>query len=287
MRPTSLSSRNVLTVARYTGLVILAGILFFPLAFMLANSFKTGLQLPHAVENNLPVRAPSTPGPWGFGNYEAILRSPQFLRFFTNSLLIAGTTTGGGLLVNSLLAYSLARRRWKGSRLALWLIISLMIVPFSAISMPLLLVVNWFGWLDTYQVQIIPFLATPLYVFLFYQFFISIPRDYSDQAAVDGANPLQIYWHVFVPLSGPVIANVTVLNFLVTWGAYLWPLITVRSPDYYPLMIGVAYLSQIGRGAVPSAAMAFFTLISLPVLALFLLFQKRFIQSAIVSGVKG
>ncbi len=287
MRPTSLSSRDVLAVARYAGLVILAGIFFFPLAFMLANSFKIGPQMPQAVENNLPARAPSTLGPWGFGNYEAVLRSPQFLRFFTNSLLIAGTTTGGGLLVNSLLAYSLARRRWKGSRLALWLIITLMIVPFSAISMPLLLVVNWFGWLDTYQVQIVPFLATPLYVFLFYQFFISIPRDYSDQAAVDGANPLQIYWHVFLPLSGPVIANVIVLNFLAAWGAYLWPLITVRSPNYYPVMIGVAYMSQVGRGAVPTTAMAFFTLTSLPVLALFLMFQKRFMQRAIVAGVKG
>ncbi|HVO71818.1 MAG TPA: carbohydrate ABC transporter permease [Aggregatilineaceae bacterium] len=269
-------------------MIALAGAFSFPLAFMLADSLKTEPRFTRAAaENNHPVSVISTPGMWGFGNYEVVLGSPQFLRFFANSLLIAGTTVGGGLLVNSLLAYSLARRRWKGSRLALGLIMTLMIAPFNAISMPLLLIVNWFGWLDTYQVQIVPFLATPLYVFLFYQFFIGIPRDYSDQAAVDGANPLQIYWHVILPLSGPVLANVTVLNFLVAWGAYLWPLITVRSPDYYPLMIGVAYMSQVGQGAAPTAAMAFFALTSLPVLGLFLIFQKQFMQSAIASSVMG
>ncbi len=288
MRSASALGRTILAAARQAVLIALAGAFVFPLAFMLENSFKLGSGLTQsALENDNAVSGETALSQWGLRNYEVVLRTPQFLRYFGNTLLIAATTVAVGLLVNSLLAYSLARRRWKGSRLALALITTLMIVPFNAISMPLLLIVNWFGWLDTYQVQIVPFLATPLYVFLFHQFFIGIPRDYSDQAALDGANPLQIYWHVILPLSGPVIASVAVLNFLQAWGAYLWPLITVRSPDYYPLMLGASYLSQVGRESAPGAAMAFFALTSLPVLGLFLVFQKRFMQSVVDSSAKG
>jgi len=141
-------------------------------------------------------------------------------------------------------------------------------------------------WLDSFHVQIIPFIAEPFSIFLFYQFFIGIPKDFDEAAVVDGASTFRIYWQIIVPLSRPVFATVAILKFLQFWSFYMWPLMVTRSETYRPLMVGMDFFqtqAPIRWGSI----MAYAALVTVPVLIVFLLFQKWFVQSVSSSGVKG
>jgi multiple sugar transport system permease protein len=141
-------------------------------------------------------------------------------------------------------------------------------------------------WLNSYHVQILPFIAEPFSIFLFYQFFIGIPKDFDEAAYVDGAGPFRIYWQIMVPLSRPVFATVAILKFLQFWSFYMWPLMVTRGDEYQPLMVGMSYFqtqAPIKWGSI----MAYAAMVTIPVLITFLLFQKWFVQSVSSSGVKG
>jgi multiple sugar transport system permease protein len=219
-------------------------------------------------------------------NYQDVFQRIDFPLAFGNSLLIVATTIVFGLLFNSLIAYSLARMEWKGRNLVLVFVVALMIIPFEAIAVPLLKVTNWFGWLNSYHVQIIPFMADAFSIFLFYQFFIGVPKELEEAAFVDGANRFRMYWQIIVPLSLPVFATVAILQFIFKWGMLLWPLMVTRGPQFMPLPLAMNTL----YGQAPflwGDRFAFATLMTLPTLAIFLIFQKWFVQSVASTGVKG
>lgn len=219
-------------------------------------------------------------------NYRDIGQRVNFPLAFGNSLFIVGTTIIFGLFVNSLIAYSLARLEWKGRNLVLAVVVALMIIPFEAIAVPLLKVTNWFGWLNSYHVQIIPFVADAFSIFLFYQFFIGVPKELEEAAFVDGASRFRMYWQIIVPLSLPVFATVAILQFIFKWGMLLWPLMVTRGPEFMPLPLAMNTL----YGQAPfywGDRFAFATLMTLPTLAVFLIFQRWFVQSVASTGVKG
>jgi multiple sugar transport system permease protein len=142
------------------------------------------------------------------------------------------------------------------------------------------------SWLESYHVQILPFIAEPFSIFLFYQFFIGIPKDFDEAAFVDGADYFRIYWQIMVPLSRPVFATIAILKFLQFWAFYLWPLMVTRQDTYRPLMVGMDFFqtqAPIRWGSI----MAYAALVTIPVLIVFLMFQKWFVQSVSSSGVKG
>ena len=141
------------------------------------------------------------------------------------------------------------------------------------------------GWLNTYQVQIIPFLAGAYSIFLFYQFFQEIPKELDEAALIDGASRFQIYRHIIIPISGPVFATVAILTFQGAWNSFLWPIMTVQSEELRPVMVGMQYFFQ--QEPQWGAIMAYATLVTLPVLLLFLLFQGAFVKSVASSGIKG
>jgi multiple sugar transport system permease protein len=209
-------------------------------------------------------------------------------------------TVGLGLVVNSLAAFALARLEWRGKQGVLTLLVILLVVPFEAISVPLMLLVAklpgvaWgaegmhvvHSWLDTLYVQSVPFIANAFSIYLFYQFFRDIPKDFDEAAYVDGATPWQVYVHVIVPLSKPVFATVTILQALAMWNQYLWPLITVPGEAARPLMVGMEQFFG-GRKTAWGEVMAYAALITVPVFAAFVLFQRWFVRSVAGSGVKG
>lgn len=280
----------------YVVMSILAYIFVFPLLFMISSSFKPENQIftdLYSINAVLPV------GNISFDNYIAVFDKSRIGKFFMNSIFITGTSVALGLLINSMAAFSLARLEWKGKTLVLSLIISLLIIPAEAIMIPLLSLVTklpWFGfengsfvlhssWLNSLQVQIIPGLANAFSIFLFYQFFKDIPKDFDEAAAIDGAKPFQIYWRIIVPMSGPVFATVAILQFLGNWNAYLWPVMVTQSEDVRPVMLGIQQF--FGNATSWGEVMAYATLITLPVLAVFLIFQRRFVQSLAGAGIKG
>lgn len=273
-------------------------VLFFalPIVFMFVSSLKPDLQIFADLDSPrafLPV------GDVSFDNYVGVFDRVPFARFIMNSVLISGVTIALGIVINSMAAFALARLRWRGKGVVLGLILATLIVPFETLALPLLWWVNKLpsleadgfslafkqGWLDTYQVQIIPFIANAFSVYLFYQYFASIPRELDEAARMDGAGWFAIYRKVVMPLSGPAIATVAILTFLPAWNSYLWPLMVVQSEELRPVMIGLQYFFQMNTSW--GQIMAYSSLITIPVVALFLAFQRSFINSIAASGVKG
>jgi len=209
-------------------------------------------------------------------NYQDALNRRGAARSLVNTGLITFVTVGAGLVVNSMCAFALARLRWPGRRAVLAGVVALMIVPFQTLAVPLLLIVNRFGWLDTYHVQIIPFVANPFYIFLFYLSFAELSSEIEEAAILDGAGRWTIYRRMVVPLSRPIFATVAVLHGLAIWGSFLWPLMVTRGPDVRPVTVAM----QVFAGGSPAGdTFAFANMITLPVLILFLIFQRGFIGS--------
>jgi multiple sugar transport system permease protein len=203
-----------------------------------------------------------------------------------NSVIITSFIVGLGLVVNSLFGYALARMRFRGRKFVLAVVIALIIIPFEALAIPLLYMAAQVRWLDTYQVQILPFIANPLFIFLFYTFFLGIPKSLEEAARIDGAGPFQVFWRVAAPLAKPAYATVAILAFLWSWGQYLWPNMVTRGIDVRPLPVGIGVFkttAPIAWGDI----MAYTVLMTLPLLVIFLIFQRQFVQGVASSGVKG
>jgi multiple sugar transport system permease protein len=283
-------------IGGYAAKLLLAVFFGFPLLFMFVSSLKPDEQIFADMES---LRAFLPVGEVSFDNYRSVFDTVPAERFLLNSIALSGTTVLLGLFVNSLAAFALQRLQWRGRGLVLSLVIATLVVPFETFALPMLWWVSklpWlvvqdgelrytFGWLDSYHVQLIPFIANAFSIFLFYTYFQTIPKELDEAAKVDGAGWFRIYRTVIMPLSGPAIATVAILTFLPAWNQYLWPLMVVQSEDLRPVMVGVSYFFQLNVQWGPM--MAYASLITIPVLALFLAFQRKFIGSIASSGVKG
>jgi multiple sugar transport system permease protein len=277
-------SRNPVTRWIYYAVMVSLAVFFvFPLIYMLASSFKPDDQVLTGSQSLTAL----VPTPFvGLENYQDAIERAQLPRVFLNSMIISGTIVALGLVVNSLFGYALARLRIRGKRLILGVIIALIIIPFEMLAVPLLYMGAEVGWLDTYQIQILPFVANPLYIFLFYTFFLSIPRSLEEAARIDGAGHVTVFTRVVIPLARPAYATVAILGFLFSWGQFLWPSMVTRGIDVRPLPVGIGVFKTtmpIEWGDI----MAYTVLMTLPLLIIFLIFQKQFVQGVASSGVKG
>ncbi|MBG0786502.1 MAG: carbohydrate ABC transporter permease [Anaerolineaceae bacterium] len=276
---------------KYILMILLAVFFMFPVIFMLISSIKQDEF--QVISDMSSLRAFVPIGDLGLQNYKDVFESLSFSHQFFNSVFIMVMTVLVGLLVNSMIAYALARLRFKGKNTLLSIIIALIIIPFEAVAVPLLIIVNklpWFGgattWLDTYHVQIFPFIADAFSIFLFYQFFINIPKDLEEAALIDGSSLFGIYWKIVIPLSKPIIATVAILQSLNAWNRFMWPLMVTRGEEVRPLTVGIqSFFGQSPR--LWGDLMAFASMITVPVLIVFLLFQKWFVQSVASTGIKG
>lgn len=278
------------TVIRLILMIILAVFFMFPIVFMLISSFKVDeLQV---VSDMSSIRAFLPVGELGWDNYQSVFKL-EFGHLMFNSVVIMLTSVLAGLFINSLIAYALARLKFPGRGLLLGVVIALIVIPFEAVAIPLLVLVNqlpWFGgatsWLDTYHVQIIPFVADAFSIFLFYQFFLNIPKELEEAALVDGASLFGIFWNIILPISKPIFATVAILQALASWNRFMWPLMVTRGVDVRPLTVGIqTFFGQDPR--LWGDLMAFASMITIPVLIVFLLFQKWFVQSVASTGIKG
>lgn len=221
-----------------------------------------------------------------FENYTDVFGRVEFARMFWNTLVINASIVVGGLAVNSTAAYALARLDWRGRGAALATILALLVVPFEAIAVPLFYATTTLGWRDTYLVQILPFVANALSIYIFYTFFVGLPREIEDAARVDGAGPWRIFLEIVIPSSRMVFATVAIITFVLHWGLYLWPLLVTSRVDVRPLPLGIAAfrtLPPIQWGDV----MAFAVMMVAPVALIFLILQRWFARSTATVGLKG
>jgi len=276
--------KNISVILNYLLLIAIAAFFLFPIIFMFVSSIKNNeTQIIRDMSN---IKAFIPYGEIGIKNYFDVFQQMPFGRFMFNSVFIVSSTVLTGLVLNSMIAYALARIRFKGRGFIISLIIALIIIPAEAVVIPLLLMVNRIGWLDSYQVQIVPFIVDAFSIFLFYQFFIGLPKSLDEAAKIDGANSFQVYWKIIVPLSKPVFATVAILQFLFRWGDFLWPLMVTRGYEYRPLPVAIQqFFSQDPK--VWGDIFAFASMVTIPSLIIFLLFQKWFMRSVASSGIKG
>ena len=292
MAAISTDNHGLRLLSCYAVLTLIAIIFVFPLVFMVMSSFKPDLQL---LRDTASVRAFLPVGDISLNNYKAAFERALVELFVFNSVFVTGVTVLLSLLLCSMAAFSFVFLEWKGRDILLSIIISTLIVPFETIAIPLLLLVSklpWIGfdgfslgWLNSYRVQIIPWIADGLTIFLFVQYFKDLPRDLIEASRVEGANSWQIYTKVVMPLSGPVVATAAILKFLVMYNQYLWPLIVVQEETYRPVMVGLQYFFQLNTAW--GEVMAYLTVITVPVLVFYLVLQRAFIASIASTGVKG
>jgi multiple sugar transport system permease protein len=271
-----------LRLASYVALLAAALLFIAPLWFMVAGSLKPDVQV-LAEAGSWRAFVPDT---LTWHNYPDVFARVRFGRYLLNSLFITGMIVTAGLIVNSLAGYAFARLQWTGRDWLFVLVIAIMIIPLEAIAVPLFYQVTLFGWRDTYIVQILPFVANAFSIYLFYTFFISLPRELEEAARIDGAGVLRTFVSVIVPNSKPVFATVTILTFLMQWGAFLWPLMVTSGEAVRPLPLAVSTfhsLPPLQWGDI----FAFGVMMVSPVLLVFLLFQRWFVRGVVATGIKG
>lgn len=280
----------------YIALSALAVFFLFPLVFMFVSSLKPDGQILSDVDS---INAFLPVGDISLDNYAEVFERVPVVQFLFNSVFVTVAIVGLGLVVNSMCGFALSRMKWSGRSLVLSVVIATLIIPFETIAVPMVYWVSklptlvWedgllkydFGWLNTYHVQIIPFIANAFSIFLFAQYFSTIPKSIDEAARIDGAGWFTIYRRIIVPLSGPAFATVAILTFLPAWNSYLWPLMVVQQEELRPVMVGMQYFFQLNTAW--GEVMAYTSMITLPVLVVFLAFQRAFISSVAASGVKG
>jgi len=271
-----------------------------PLLFMISSSLKE----PQAIFADVKSWKAFFPvGDVNFDQYLGVFERLPMAQFVFNSLFVSGVVVIAGLFVNSLAAFAIARLKFRGQNTLLVFLIATLVIPFETIAMPLLVLVNslprlsWedgsveitIGWLNTYLVQIMPFIAGGFSIFLFVQYFKTLPKELDEAAIIDGASYFSIYWRIIVPLAGPAFATSAILSFLAIWNAYLWPVMVVQTESLRPVQVGLDYFwaSTSEEGTQWGEIMAYSTLITLPILIIFVVFQRAFVASVASSGVKG
>jgi multiple sugar transport system permease protein len=279
-RPSSGRQRLAEKVASHTALIVLSVVFFIPFFWMVSGSLKDVADL-----NSFPVVW--FPHKLTLENYIYGLRVFPFARYFGNTLLICVLSMTGAALSSSFIAYGLARIDWPLRKPLFIIILGTMMIPFYVTMVPLFSLFRSMGWVNTYLPLIVPtFFGVPFYIFLLRQFFMSIPRDLSDAARIDGANEFAIYARIILPLAKPALAAVALFQFLVSWSDLLGPLIYLSNSSSYTVSLGLTfYRSQYSTQYGP--LMAASTVVVIPVVILFFFAQRTFIQGITLTGVKG
>lgn len=270
-------------VLKYVVLVLVAVVFLFPFAWMLATSLKTNTE----ALTNPTALLPAAPQ---WGNYPAVIGALSFWREALNSLIMTLGVTFGQIILAALAGYAFARLKFFGRDVLFLLILATLIIPFQILFVPLYLMLSgWGDWLNTFKALIIPSLASPFAIFVFRQFFITVPKELDEAAKIDGAGYYRIFWTVMLPLAGPAVATVFILTFLAQWNDLLKPLVFNSSPDMYTLQQGLAVTLNRGANLVPNVAtlMAGVVLASIVPVVMFLIGQKWFVRSVASTGLKG
>jgi multiple sugar transport system permease protein len=275
--------RRLAKIRDYAVMTTAALMMFAPVYYLLIGSLKPSSEVLDGFAGFLPVHL-------SLDNYFAVVDSLStestgyFWRFFFNSFLISAVIVVVGLVVNSMAGYALARLDWIGRDKVLLVVVLLIIVPFDAVAIPLVSLLQ--GYRDTLLVQMIPFIANAFSVFLFYTFFLNLPKSIEEAARLDGLTAWGIFRRIVVPNAKPAFATVSILSFLGAWGQFLWPLLITSDPAVRPLPLQMGVFSAL-RPPDWGQIFAFGTLLVLPTLIVFLAFQRFFIQSVAGSAVKG
>ena len=262
-------------------LVLIAGgiAMVFPFVWMILGSFKTNAEIRRAPLGFLP----ETPT---LDNYTQLFGRLDFTSYFTNSVIVAVFVTLGNIVFSSMVGYALAKLEFSGKKVLFGLVLGTLMVPGVVTFVPLFVLTSNLGLVNTYPGLILPFLITPLGVFLMRQFIMSLPDDILEAARIDGASEWRIFLRVIMPLCGPAVATLTILTFLGSWNNFLWPLVVATSEEKYTLPVALALYSVGQNASQYGLMMAGAVVVVIPVLLVFVVLQRYFIQGIALTGIK-
>lgn len=263
----------------YGGLVLAGAATVLPFVWMLLGSFKTQGEL---------LRRPVTWWPQDptLDNYVRWFTELHIDRFFMNSLLVAVVTVLGNLLFCSMVGYALAKMDFVGRRVLFLLVMVTLMVPGVVTFVPLFVMVSKLGLVNTYPALILPFLVSPLGVFLMRQFMMGIPDSLIEAARIDGAGELRTFTGIVMPLCAPPLATLGILTFLGSWNNFLWPLVAAQSEEKYTLPVALSLYSTGQNATDYGLLLAGAVLVIAPIVALFIALQRFFIQGVAATGIK-
>lgn len=286
--------RTLSSLVMYTILIGSAFIAIAPFLWMILQSLMTrGETLNRALVPRSALRAVSEGNlTQPFANYTMAWAEADFNLYFRNSIIISVITIVGVVVFSVLAAYAFARMNFPGKNLLFFLYLSTVMIPSSVLLIPNFLIVNWLHthtpiqWLNNWPALTVPFWASAFSVFLLRQFFAQIPSDLWDAARIDGASHLRFMLQVVVPLSRAPILTVVLFTFIEAWNSLAWPLLVTTSPDWRPIAVGLySFITEAGPDQHLLMAGALITMA--PVLAMYFLFQKQFIENISRTGIKG
>lgn len=274
------SSKNICIIL----LVLLAIIAVFPLLWAIASSLRPDTEiyqyaLPFQWHTFVPVE-------FTLDAYKALFTDFNFQRPIINTLIVSLLTVICSCIVNSIAAFGFTFFRFKGKKILYALVLISFMVPFESIAIPLYKVVYQFNWVNTFWGLVVPGIADGLVLFLFVQFFSSIPRGLFEAARIDGANWLQIYWRILLPMSKPVLITAALMVFINQWNSFLWPLLVAHGRDIRLIQVALSDFTA-EHVTLWSCLYAASVVSALIPLLLFLPFQKYYVDGITSSGLKG
>ena len=269
-------------VTAHAVLIVAVLVSVYPLLLMLLNSFKSDsevLRNPAGLPLNFTLQSYAN-----FVGYQDF----QSIRSFFNSVFIATTSTVIAVVLAALAAFAFAKFRFRGRDVLFAVLLGTLMVPGEVTLPPLYVMFASIGWLNTYQVQIVPGVASVFGLFMIRQYMLTIPGSLLEAARVDGASPWQQFWRIILPISSPVLGAFAILHFVQRWNDYLWPRIVVTSAEVQPIMTLLPDIRDPNVGFfIPwGMVMAGCVLVTLPLIIVFLLFQDRFLAGVVVGATK-
>ena len=261
---------------KYSFLAFVAILAIGPLLYALYTSFDPPAAYPHFV----------SPFHLTLWNYQYVLDNAPILRWYANTLFVTGGVVIGAVIVNTMGGYVLARIRFPGRTLAFIVVLAILMVPLQAILIPLYLLVAQLGWLNSYQSLIIPFIANPFLIFLMRQSFSTLPVELEDAAAIDGAGRFKTFLRIAVPLTMSGIATQALLAGTWTWNSFMIPVTFSTDPNYYMLTVGLNSL-QSQFYTLTTVQMAGVIFLAVPVILMFVIFQRMIVPSFATAGIRG
>jgi multiple sugar transport system permease protein len=264
----------------YALLMVSAGIFAFPLLWMVLTSLKPSTQL---VEDPYSI----FPREWRWSNYVEAIQAMPFLRYLRNTLVLAGGSVVGSVLSCSLVAYGFARIRWRGRNLLFGILIATMLLPWHVTMIPRFLLLRELGLYNSLGALVAPtFLGDAFFIFLLRQFFLTIPEELSEAGRLDGLGEWGIFWRIVMPLSTPALTTVALFQFMASWNDFSGPLLYLSDPEKFPLAYGLEqFVSSYSDQTHLLLAAA--TLFTLPIIVLFFVTQRTFLQGIATTGLKG
>ena len=275
--------RLILTVLYYAAYTVIAFLFISPILYLFVSAFKNDTQI---VTDMSTYKAFLPVGELSLDNFKEIISKVHFFRFFKNSAIVAILDTSLCTIINAMVGYALGMLNFKGRKTMISVVLALSIIPTEAIIINRFIVTNQIGMLNSYWGLALPSVAYPMYMYLYYNHFKGMPRELMEAAVVDGASYAAIFWKVMLPLSKPILATVAIMAFIRAWGDLLWPTLVSRDETYRTLPWVLRALSNdvyIYWGQI----FAFSSLMVLPIMIIFLIFQKQFVSSLTTSGIKG